>query len=279
MAANTKPRSERTIVTIATQRSGTKAFAQALNSGTLVRSAYEIFLTNNNVASLTRAWGQHLGAHPEFGYTPGEMTDFLDGFFASVHESLQREYLHFDVMYDNLGTLSPLWTYPVGLPHRNFLLGYFRSRGFLVVHLVRENILDCYASVILAQTRNLYHTDTDPSIPDEKPIMLDPERALHYVLPVARTRALVREAFRGNPRYVELTYPDFLQDNQVAQAAAEKVAAALGLPPEQASALFGQVRMRPTAPDKQRLIANYDEIAAYVAPALAKLAEGRGPRW
>ena len=51
----------RTIVTIATQRSGTKAFAQSLNSGALVRSAYEIFLPNNPVASLTRLGGQQEG--------------------------------------------------------------------------------------------------------------------------------------------------------------------------------------------------------------------------
>ena len=38
-------------------------------------------------------------------------------------------------------------------------------------------------------------------------------------------------------------------------------------------------RMRPTAPDKRRLISNYDEVAAHIAPALAKLAEPRGPRW
>lgn len=269
----------RTIVTIATQRSGTKAFAQSLNSGALVRSAYEIFLPNNPVASLTRAWAAHLGAHPDFGFGQEEMTDFLDDFFIRLHAQIDRDHLHFDVMYDNLGVLSTLWTYPVGLPWRNFLLGYIRSRGLQVVHLVREDILACFASNIIAQTRNLYHTDQDISGREEEPITLDPERALHYVLPVARTRELVREAFRGNRRCIELTYPDFIDNDRIAPAAVARLAEALGLAPDAAAGLFGPIRMRPTAPDKRRLISNYDEVAAHIAPALAKLAEPRGPRW
>ncbi len=269
----------RTLVTIATQRSGTKAFAQSLNNGGLVRSAYEIFLPNNPAGSITRAFVAHLGKHPDFAFSPEEMTGFLDEFFATLHGSTDREWLHFDVMYDNLGVLSTLWTYPIGLPWRNFLMGYFRARGFIVLHLVREDILECFASNIIAQTRNLYHTDKEIAGREEAPITLDRERALHYVLPVARTRELVREAFRGNKRCVELTYPHFIDNDRIAPAAAAKVAAALGLGAEDAQKLFGAIRMRPTAPDKRKLIANYDEVAAYIAPSLAKLAEPRGPRW
>lgn len=267
------------MVTIATQRTGTKAFAQALNTGSLVTSTYEIFMPNNKPASLTRAWAEHLGAHPDCDFSPNALTAFLDGFFARVRGSIDRDWLHFDVMYDNLGTLSPLWTYPIGLPYRNFLLGYLRTRGIAVVHLIREDILECYASVILAQTRNLYHTDKPVDLPDEAQITLDPERALHYVLPAMRTRDLVREAFRGNGRYVELAYPDFIADDRIAPAAITKVSEALGLSAGDAQRLFGPVRMRPTAPDKHRVIANYDEVAAYIAPQLARLPEGRGLRW
>ncbi|MEO3474420.1 hypothetical protein AAFN86_21310 [Roseomonas sp. CAU 1739] len=269
----------RTIVTIATQRSGTKAFAQSLNGGALVRSAYEIFLPNNPVSSLTRAWAAHLGAHPDFGFSQDEMTAFLDDYFIRLHDTIDRDWLHFDVMYDNLGVLSTLWTYPIGLPWRNFLMGYMRARGFLVLHLVREDILECFASNIIAQTRNLYHTDKDISAREEAPIALDPERALHYVLPVARTRELVREAFRGNKRCIELTYPHFIADDHVAPDAVAKVAQGLGLDAEAAAGLFGPIRMRQTAPDKRRLISNYDEVAAHIAPALARLAEPRGSRW
>lgn len=269
----------RTIVTIATQRSGTKAFAQSLNSGELVRSAYEIFLPTNPAGSVTRAFVAHLGEHPDFTFSAEELTGFLDDFFAKLHASTDRDWLHFDVMYDNLGVFSTLWTYPIGLPWRNFLMGYFRSRGFLVLHLVRNDILECFASNIIAQTRNLYHTDRDIAGAEEAPITLDPERALHYVLPVARTRELVREAFRGSDRCVELTYPQFIETDHIAPAAAEQVATAIGLGAEEAATLFGAIRMRPTAPDKRKLISNYDEVAAYIAPSLAKLAEPRGPRW
>lgn len=269
---------ERTLVTIATQRSGTKAFAQSFNTGSMVRSVYEVFLPQNRSASLTRAFVEHLGANPGFSFAPEELTAFLDAFFAALHADTDREYLHFDVMYDNLGVLSTLWTYPIGLPYRNFLLGYLRSRGFLVVHLVRENLLDCFASNMIAQSRNLYHTDAELPV-DEAPIVLDPERALHYVLPALRTRAMLREAFRGNPRFVELTYPGFLADGGVSPQAAKKVAAALGLSPGREAALFGPVTMRPTAPDKGRLIANYEEVQAYIAPALKRLEQPSGGRW
>lgn len=269
----------RTFVTIATQRSGTKAFAQSLNNGSLVRSAYEIFLPNNQAGSITRAFVAHLGRHPDFAFSAEEMNGFLDGFFTELHASTDRDWLHFDVMYDNLGVFSTLWTYPVGLPWRNLLMGYLRSRGIFVLHLVREDILECFASNIIAQTRNLYHTDKDVPAQAEAPITLDPDRALHYVLPVARTRELVREAFRGNRRYLELTYPDFIETDRIAPLAAMKIAMALGLDPQTAKGLFGAIRMRPTAPDKRALISNYDEVAAHIAPALAKLAEPRGHRW
>ncbi|MBW6398619.1 hypothetical protein KPL78_12210 [Roseomonas sp. HJA6] len=269
----------RTIVTIATQRSGTKAFAQSLNSGELVRSAYEIFLPNNPAGSITRAFVAHLGKNPDFAFSPEELNAFLDEFFTTLHGSTDRDWLHFDVMYDNLGVLSTLWTYPIGLPWRNFLMGYFRSRGFLVLHLVREDILECFASNIIAQTRNLYHTDKDIGGQEEAPITLDPERALHYVMPVMRTRELVREAFRPSKRCIELTYPHFIDGDRIAEAAVQKIAAAMGLSAEDAARLFGPIRMRPTAPDKRRLISNYDEVAAHLAPSLAKLAEPRGPRW
>lgn len=94
-----------------------------------------------------------------------------------------------------------------------------------------------------------------------------------------RTRDLVREAFRGNRRYVELTYPDFIDNDRIAPDAVAAVARTLGLSAEEAQRLFGPVRMRPTAPDKHRVIANYDEVAAYIAPRLARLPEGRGLRW
>jgi hypothetical protein len=269
---------ERTLVTIATQRSGTKAFAQSLNTGALVRSVYEVFLPKNKPASLTRSFVEHLGANPDFSFAPDELTAFLDTFFAGLHAKSDREYLHCDVMYDNLGVLSTLWTYPIGLPYRNFLLGYMRSRRFLVVHLVRENLLDCFASNMIAQARNLYHTDAEV-VADEPPMTLDPERALHYVLPALRTRAMLREAFRGNPRFIELTYPAFLDSDGVAPAAASKVAAALGLPPDREAALFGPITMRPTAPDKGRLIANYDEVQAHISPALKRLEQPSGGRW
>ena len=99
------------------------------------------------------------------------------------------------------------------------------------------------------------------------------------MLPVARTRGLVREAFRQHPRYIELTYPEFIAGDHIAPAALDCVAQALALPPEAAQGLFGPIRMRPTAPDKRRLIANYDEVAAHIAPALAQLAEPRLQRW
>lgn len=269
----------RTFVTIATQRSGTKAFAQSLNNGALVRSAYEVFLPNNQAGSITRAFVAHLGRHPDFAFSAEEMNDFLDGFFTELHASTDRDWLHCDVMYDNLGVFSTLWTYPLGLPMRNFLMGYFRSRGIFVLHLVREDILECFASNMIAQARNLYHTDKDVPAPIGGRIMLDPERALHYILPVARTRELVREAFRGNRRYLELIYPNFIETDHIAPMAAMKIAMALGLDPQTAKGLFGIIKMRPTAPDKRALISNYDEVAAHIAPALAKLAEPRGNRW
>ena len=74
------------------------------------------------------------------------------------------------------------------------------------------------------------------------------------MLPVARTRGLVREAFREHRRYIELTYPEFIDGDHIAPAAVEALAQALALSPEAARGLFGPIRMRPTAPDKRRLI-------------------------
>lgn len=249
------------LVTIATQRSGTKFLGTAFSAGGgLVRSLGEVFQPGGP-AGFGRFFAEFVAARGSFGFVAEEMTAALDAFVERLRAQVAPAMLHFDLMYNNLGALTPVWTLPVAPPGANFLAGWLRARRAGVIHLIRPDLAECFASHVIAEARGVYHSGSDAEAARDMALTLSAERALTYMQPILRTRRYVQRAFAGHARYLEITYPAFIAGQTVAPEAAARIARLAGIPPEQAPRLFGASPLRPTAPDKAALVTNYEEIS------------------
>jgi len=265
------------LVTIATQRSGTKFLGACLNAGALVRSFAEPFKPpppDSAFPGFAAAW---IASRPGFAFRGAEMAALLDGFLDSLaaRAAEQGRTAHLDVMYNNLGAFTGAWTWPVRDGGDSPLCHVLRRRGAKVIHLVRESVAECVASRLIAEQRG-YHRRRALDAP-ESALRMDidlpaAEREMRHIL---AARAFVRRAFRGYPGLVELAYPGFVSGRGLAPEAAARIAALIGLEETPAPRLSGSCDLQPTAPDKAAVIGNWQALLDLEARLQA---ETGGPR-
>jgi hypothetical protein len=261
------------LVTIATQRSGTKFLGTAFSAGGgLVRSMGEAFQPGGP-AGFRRFFGAFVAARDGFGFEAEEMAACLDAFVARLSEQVAPARLHFDLMYNNLGSLAPIWTLPAPPPGANFLFNWLKGRRAGVIHMVRPDLAECFASHVIAETRGVYHSGNDRDAARDMALTLSAEQARTYMLPILQTRRYVQRGFEGYDRFLEITYPDYVDGQSVAPAAAMRIARLAGIAPADAPRLFGASPLRRTAPDKRGVVANYADIDR-LARSLADLPDG-----
>ncbi|MBP0465346.1 hypothetical protein J5Y09_15580 [Roseomonas sp. PWR1] len=248
------------LVTIATQRSGTKFLGTAFSAGALVRSRGEAFQPGGP-ARFGAFFAEFAAQRGSFGFESGEVVAMLDAFVARLSAEVAPALLHIDLMYNNLGAFSPVWSLPGAAPRTNLLLTWLRHRGAGVIHLVRPDLAECLASHVIAESRGVYHTGNAEEAARDISVTIGAEQATAYMLPILRARRFVREALAGYPRMVELTYPSFIDGQTVAAETATRLARLVGLPPGSAANLFGASPLRQTAPDKRGIVTNFDDIA------------------
>jgi hypothetical protein len=248
------------LVTIATQRSGTKFLGTALSAGALVASRGEAFQPGGP-ARFGAFFAEFAAQRGSFGFEGAEMTAMLDAFVARLSAEVAPALLHIDLMYNNLGAFSPVWSLPMAGTRGNLLATWLKQRGAGVIHLVRPDLAECLASHVIAETRGVYHTGNAAEAARDISVTIGAEQATAYMLPILRARRFVRQAFAGYPRIVEVTYPSFIEGQTVAAEASQRVARLIGLPPGAAPSLFGASPLRQTAPDKRGIVTNFDDIA------------------
>jgi hypothetical protein len=248
------------LVTIATQRSGTKFLGTSLSAGTLCRSLGEVFQPGPSGADFRGFFGGFVAARGGFGFEAEEMGACLDAFVEALRARVAPAMLHFDLMYNNLGSFAPIWSMPGAAPGANFLANWLKSRRAGVIHLIRPDLAECFASHVIAQARGVYHTGNDADAARDMQVTLGAEQALSYMLPILRTRRFVQRAFGGYARFLEVTYPEIVAGQSVAAPQAERIARLAGFGPAQVAQLFGASPLRQTAKDKRALVTNFDDI-------------------
>lgn len=255
------------LVTIATQRSGTKFLGAALNAGTLLRSFGEPFKPpppDSPFPGFAAAW---IATHPGFAFRSVDLAAMLNGFLDMIEAraAAQGRGAHIDIMYNNLGAFSGVWSWPVRPRGESLLVRILRERGAAVVHLVRESLAACVASTLVAERRG-YHRQTALMAEDHAlRLRADPVAAQAAMRDILAARQFLRRAFRADGRYVELTYPDFIADQTLSPAARASIARLLGAGADEAALLAGTSALRPTAPDKARVVENWDELVSLEA--------------
>lgn len=247
-------------MTIATQRSGTKFLGTSLSAGSLCRSLGEVFQPGHGGADFRGFFAGFVAARGGFGFEAEEMGAALDAFTERLRERTAPAMLHFDLMYNNLGSFAPIWSMPQAAPGANFLVNWLKTRRAAVIHLVRPDLAECFASHVIAETRGIYHTGNDADAARDMTVTLSAERALAYMLPILRTRRYVQRAFAGYARFLEVTYTEIIGGQAVAGPQAERIARLAGFGPGEAARMFGPSPLRRTAPDKRALVANFDDI-------------------
>lgn len=247
------------LVTIATQRSGTKFLAACLNAGDAVRSFGEPFQPPPGDSPFTGFAIDWIARQPGFAFRGSEIAAMLDAFLDSLaaRAAAEGRIAHLDVMYNNLGAFSGVWTWPVRPGGESTLCRVLRARGAGVIHLVRDGLAELVASTLIAERRG-YHR-RKPLAPEESTLRITANLAAaeRQMRDILAARAFVRRAFRGHAPVVELAFPDFIDGVRLAATTEARIATLPGLPP--GLAVAGDCTLQPTAPDRASVIANYAE--------------------
>jgi hypothetical protein len=265
----------RLLVTIATQRSGTKFLGACLDAGTLVRSGGECFQPGDARGRFPAFLAGWFARHSEFDFRSQHLHAMVGDFLDHLLACSDRPVLHLDIMYNNLGAFSGAWAWPP--PSGGSLLAaLLRAREVPVLHLVRDSVAECHASALIAERRGWHRrTDLDGAAAGLR-LVADLRRAEREMRAILAARAFVRRSFRRQGRMVELRYPDFIAGQEIAAPARTRICALLGLP-EDTAAICGPSALRPTAPDKAAVIANWGDLVALEARLRAEGAAGRAP--
>jgi hypothetical protein len=141
----------------------------------------------------------------------GKTFDLLDRFFVEMG-SLARN-VHFDLMYNNIGFLTPLWWPALNSPS---MLEYFRTREFSVIHLTRDPF-STYASLVYSKQTKIFHqSNAQPlkNTPQPSTIkiesLLDADDFRHYREELILSKKIVEDSFSNYPWYVNLAYEELL---------------------------------------------------------------------
>lgn len=261
------------LVTIATQRSGTKFLGHCLNAGSVVRSLGECFQPGGPDRSFPRFLSGWFSAHPEFDFRAAHIQALLDGFLDELLARCDRPVLHLDIMYNNLGAFSAAWSWPPP-GGGSALVALLRRRGAAIIHLVRDSAAECHASTLIAGQRGYHRRSALDAGEEALRLEADLQRAGREIRAILDARDFVRRAFRGHARLLELHYPDFIAGQALAPDARAGMTALLGLPAD--APLAGATALRPTAPDKARVITNWDALVALEARMREERAAGAG---
>lgn len=253
------------VVTIAMQRSGTKFFGASLNAGQEYWSFGEVLHPaqvdkSHNLVNFIESKNQRF-----LGKTLTQVYGLLDDYFSHLYSVAKGRIPHVDIMYNNLGAIAPIWSYPAGLSE-NTLLSYFKLRKIGVVHIIRDPILDSFVSDAVANARGVFHTTSEDVSKEKIAVSLDINRLKQFTSMNFLSRKYVKDFFSGYEKYVELQYPDFAKNNKVDTELVDfsKVFSSL----EQ---LFGESKLRKTTNKQFVDIQNYKEAETSYLKIISQL--------
>ena len=149
------------IITLATQRSGTKLLGDCFNHGDMIQSFGEVFISDYN---LPRGFMNFVKSNESIlhSFLRGDIFHVLDRYLSFLSEFGSN--IHIDLMYVNLMYFSPLWWQE---PNKLPILEYIISRKIAVIHLTRD-IKDTFISLEHAKYTGSYHNDIFNQEPELK---------------------------------------------------------------------------------------------------------------
>lgn len=156
----------------------------------------------------------------------------------------------FKTLYTDLGRVQKV--------DPSAFLRHLSDQGYLIVHLVRRNLLRQAVSWLQAtQQQTHYRDSTERS--SYKPVRFDPETLIAVMLEAEYIREVERERLQGLP-HVTVSYEEDLLDASRHQATADAVFQAVGL----SSVPVSTSLVRSSARSLSEALENYEDVAALV---------------
>jgi hypothetical protein len=236
-------------VTVANQRSGTKAFSSALNAGSVYVSYAELWnldTDGGSEANLLRGIAECFsGARALFS---------ADGVEAACDRALDlvqgrsSRQVHFDLMYNQIDCLPSPWVPLHPVDNGGTLLRRLKKRGTPILHLRRDVPASVISEMRMLVTGriSLRRDSSERRILDHAgPPWNTPEVALEWALARARQiislRNRVDEALAGYPPLLNAEYDRvFTQEQTIDPHFRHDLAGLLGIDEKDAGELLGE---------------------------------------
>jgi hypothetical protein len=200
-------------VVIGARRTGTNLLREILNTNHAAAMLGEVFTPSPAPAH----WSNFLEHETRRVFPPPNFVDaasLMDEYFEYVEYRIRNHWqdnkkaaahaLGFDVKYDQLGRITPSDNASSASP---FLLEYFKSRRFVLIHTTRYNVIKCALSEIIAQRRNLWHNYGGARF--DRPYYVVPSDCLSRARSTARRRGEF-ERFAERYQLIEATMSNSL---------------------------------------------------------------------
>jgi len=231
----------RWFVVIGARRTGTNILREVLNTNHEIAMLGEVFTPSPSPAH----WANFLDRQTLRKFPPSnsaEAASLLDEYFHFVEYRIRNHWqrnskaashaLGFDIKYDDLRQITPR-DCPATAPP--FLLRYFKLHRMLLIHTIRENVIKCAVSEMIAQQRNLWHNYNGAII--DRGYYVEPHDCLSRARLIVRRRAEFERLSEGC-RLIEANYEQLADaiaaatDGQMAEDAVplKDIARALRVP-------------------------------------------------
>jgi LPS sulfotransferase NodH len=216
----TDNRSPHLFVVIGIQRTGTNLLREILNTNEQIAMLGEVFTPNptrahwDNFVRLLPAEALPPKTHADGRLLLDKYFDFVRNHWADGAKAHSRVF-GVDIKYNQLRRISAPDQNLAGPP---FLLQDLRSRGAMLIHAVRENVLQCALSTMIADQRGVWHNYQGAAI--DRTYSIDPEACLAYAREIVGERAAFCKFTKGCSM-VTCCYEDLVQDIGRADAGGE----------------------------------------------------------
>lgn len=212
------------IITLATQRSGTKLLGNIFNCGGSAISYGEVFFPVS-----AKPWSFYNYMKDVARYSETPLEEFLDAYFAQFEDLSKIN--HFDLMYNQVSFLTDPWTNS----HSRYIYNYFKSREFYVIQLNRS-FKQTFCSEKLLEVTSTPHYRVGEENSQSSDIKFEVSTD-EYVEYARRIRDFTNEAaafFSGYSRFMRLEYEDIIPDEKgfILDATAVKLKVFLGMEEE-----------------------------------------------
>ncbi len=175
--------------------------------------------------------------------------------FLNNHE----DFLLFDVKYNNFRILDPIFFYSTESP---VFLNVWMEKDQPIIHLIRDNVFSMYVSdkfmEVIGQSHYRENQEIDET--DIPRVRIDPNAAAQYMMLVKESEILFSDYLSNYKNKVELNYENDLVDDQLQEAARDRIGKLLKL---EAGLEGKKSGLKKTPLEYQKKITNKKEIINY----------------